>query len=66
MWKGRRADYLQLSRPQFALKSARTIRRGKMDNMVQFLLLRARQYGEEAIKTTGTRLRGMCGPAGRL
>jgi len=55
----RRTQYLQLSRPEFALKSAGIIVEGKMENMAQFLALRARQYGEEAIRTAAARLRGM-------
>ena len=46
----RRTQYLQLSRKAFALETARMVVRGKIRNMLRFTLLRARQYGDEALK----------------
>ena len=55
----RRAQYLLLSRPDFALETAKIIVAGKIDNMVHFLMLRARQYRDEALKLSAVRLRGL-------
>lgn len=55
----RKAQYLCLSNPAFALKTARQIVQGKVANMHQFLLLRARQKKNEAIGIAAARLKQM-------
>lgn len=55
----RKAQYLKLSEPDFALKTARLIVNGKTGNMMRFLLLRARQYGQEELKMSAVKLRGL-------
>jgi len=55
----RKAQYLKLSDEAFALKTARQIVLGKVMNMDRLLLLRARQYQEEALKTAAAKLRAM-------
>ena len=52
----RRTQYLQLSHKAFALETARMVVRGKIRNMLRFTLLRARQYGDEALKIAAVRL----------
>jgi CRISPR-associated protein Cas1 len=55
----RKAQYLQLSDAEFARKTAAIIVRGKLANMCRFLLLRARQYGDEELKITAARLKAL-------
>jgi CRISPR-associated protein Cas1 len=55
----RKAQYLQLSNPAFALAAARLIVAGKIENMARFLLLRARQYKEECLGILVVKLRGL-------
>jgi CRISP-associated protein Cas1 len=52
----RRAQYLQLSRKEFALETARTVVSGKIRNMLRLTLLRARQYGDETLKIAAASL----------
>lgn len=54
----RKAQYLQLSAPAFALSTAKLIVAGKIENMARFLLLRARQYKNEGLGVLVARLRG--------
>ncbi|MBN2124545.1 MAG: CRISPR-associated endonuclease Cas1 [Deltaproteobacteria bacterium] len=57
----RKAQYLRLSDPAFALSTARLIVSGKIENMARFLLLRARQYREDALRLSVVKLRGLKG-----
>lgn len=52
----RRSQYLQLSRKEFALETARTVVSGKIRNMLRLTLLRARQYGDETLKIAAASL----------
>lgn len=54
----RRAQYLQLSRPEAALEAARAIVRAKAGNMYQLLLRRARTLGDPQVKVAAARLKG--------
>lgn len=53
----RKAQYLKLSDPEFALGAAKILVEGKIENMARFLLLRARQYGMQEIRLNVVRLR---------
>ena len=53
----RQAQYLRLSDDAFAFEIARTIVRGKILNMLRLLLLRARQYGDQALKMAAVKLK---------
>ena len=55
----RKAQYLRLNEPVFALKTARLIVGGKAGNMIRFLLLRARQYDNEELKMAAVKLKGL-------
>ena len=57
----RKAQYLSLSDAQFALDAARLVVRGKIESMYRLLLLRARHYKCEPLRTTAARLRPMAG-----
>ena len=48
-----------LDRKDFKLRTAGLVVRGKIDNMYRFLLLRARQYREDAIKIAAVRLKAL-------
>lgn len=56
----RKAQYLRLSEKGFALKTARLFVHGKAVNMHHLLLLRARQYKNEALKVAAIRLKALC------
>ncbi len=78
----RKAQYIHLSNPEFALASAKRIVEGKVGNMWRFLMLRSRQYNNDALKIGAVKLksilslirkteninqlRGMEGIAGRI
>lgn len=53
----RKAQYLLLSNEDFALKTARLLVQGKIRNMTNFLLLRARQYKSEALRIGAVKLK---------
>lgn len=55
----RRAQYLQLSKPEVALELARSIVRGKLRNGARFLALRGAQYADEALRTAAARIRAL-------
>ena len=55
----RKAQYLSLSNPDFALKTAVIIVGGKIENMARLLLLRGRQYGDRNLRVATARLRAM-------
>ena len=55
----RKAQYVRLSDPSFGLATARLIVRGKIRNMARFLLLRARQYKNDALRISAVRLKSM-------
>jgi len=55
----RKAQYILLSEADFALKTARLIVQGKIRNMANFLLLRARQYKNEALRIGAVKLKSM-------
>jgi len=57
--KLRTAQYHKLSDEKIALKTAGSIVRGKIVNMYRLLLLRARQYQDEALRNAAVRLRAM-------
>jgi len=78
----RKAQYLKLSDPPFAAKTASAIVTGKVVNMHRFLLLRARRYGDDTLRSASAamkmivvrlekeadieRIRGLEGAATRL
>ncbi len=62
----RKAQYLSLSDPRFALKTAGLIVRGKVANMARLLLLRARQYENDALRAGAAGLKTMAGAARRV
>ncbi len=78
----RKAQYLKLSDPQFAAKTACRIVIGKITNMHRFLLLRARRYKDDTLRSASAamkmiisrlenetdmdRIRGLEGAATRL
>lgn len=55
----RRAQYLQLSRPEVAVRLARSLVRGKLRNSARFLALRGSQYGDESLRTASARIRAL-------
>ena len=55
----RKAQYVQLSQPEFALDTARIIVKGKIRNMARFILLRSRQYQNEALRIGAAQLKAM-------
>lgn len=55
----RKSQYLHLDRKDFALQTAGVIVRGKISNMYRLLLLRARQYQEEAVKIAAVKLKSL-------
>ena len=55
----RKAQYLRLSDSAFALDAAKIIVRGKTENMLHFLLLRARQYTNQALKMAAVKLKAL-------
>ena len=55
----RRAQYLRLSDSAFALETAKIIVRGKTENMLHFLLLRAGQYANQDLKIAAVRLKAL-------
>ncbi|MBF0531106.1 MAG: CRISPR-associated endonuclease Cas1 [Deltaproteobacteria bacterium] len=55
----RRAQYLGLSQPSFALKTAKIIVEGKVGNMYRFLLRRASQYQKSELKLATARLKAL-------
>lgn len=54
----RKAQYLRLSDPAFALATARLIVQGKIENMARFLMVRARQYKTDGLGLSVVKLRG--------
>ena len=54
----RKAQYLRLGDPAFALATAGGIVAGKIENMARFLLLRARQYKNDELGLLVVKLRG--------
>lgn len=55
----RTAQYLKLSDKTFAISTAIYIVKGKVANMYQLMLLRARQYQDEELRNTAARLKAM-------
>ncbi|RLB07408.1 MAG: CRISPR-associated endonuclease Cas1 [Deltaproteobacteria bacterium] len=55
----RRAQYLMLSNPNFSLKTAKIIVRGKIQNMARFLTMRSRQYQIDQLRIQALRLKSM-------
>jgi CRISPR-associated protein Cas1 len=55
----RQAQYLKLNDPVFTLKTASIIVFGKIKNMINLLLIRARQYEDEALREAAVRLKPM-------
>jgi len=55
----RKAQYLRLSDPGFALETAKRFVQGKIDNMCRLLILRARQYKKEALRIAAAKLKSM-------
>ena len=53
----RKAQYLKLSDPQFAAKTARRIVTGKVTNMHRFLLLRARRYKDDTLRSASAAMK---------
>jgi len=60
----RRAQYLHLSEPEFALATAKLIVKGKLENMTRLLLLRGRQIGDKTLKASAIKLRAMAAHTG--
>lgn len=59
----RRAQYLRLSDPGFALSSAAVMVKGKIANMQRFLLLRGRRDQNEVLRQAAVRLKAMAAAA---
>jgi CRISPR-associated protein Cas1 len=57
--KRRMAQYLKLSKPEFALKTARYIVRGKLRNQARFLALRGKYLKNEAVLGISAALRAL-------
>lgn len=55
----RRAQYIKLDHPEFALQTARTIVGGKLANMIRMLLKRGRQYKVDGLLKAATRLKSI-------
>lgn len=55
----RTAQYHKLCDAKIALKTAASIVRGKITNMYRFLLIRARHYKDDSLRTAAVRLRAM-------
>lgn len=55
----RQAQYARLSDPGFSLNTARCFVRGKLENQLQFLLRRARDYGVTELRETAVRIRAL-------
>lgn len=55
----RKAQYTLLGDPAFALKTAKIIVRGKLENMTRFLLLRSRQVGDISLKEAAVKIRAI-------
>lgn len=53
----RRAQYLQLSNSEFALRTAAAVVKGKVANSMHMLLVRGREYGANELKTAAVRIR---------
>ena len=53
----RKAQYLKLSDPRFAVKTACIIVIGKVTNMYRFLLLRARRYKDDALRSAAAAMK---------
>lgn len=62
----RKAQYILLSEPNFALKTARIIVYGKIRNMARFLLLRARQYKDDVLRIGAVKLKTMAETVGDM
>lgn len=57
----RRAQYMKLSDPSFAKEAAGRIVEGKLRNMGDLMLLRARRYGDPGLREACARVRGFLG-----
>lgn len=55
----RKAQYQNLSEPEFALETAKIIVAGKLENMTRFFLLRARQFADKGLKAVAVKIRAM-------
>ena len=55
----RKAQYLHLSKPHFALQTARIMVGGKISNMIRFLMLRSRQYDQAPLRLAASQLKGL-------
>jgi len=55
----RMAQYERLGSGDFALETAKIIVKGKLRNMTRFLLLRARQYDDQRLRTGAARIKSM-------
>lgn len=62
----RKAQYLRLSDTSFVLDTARIIVRGKLENMLHFLLLRARQYASQELKLAAVQIKGLLAGLGAV
>jgi CRISP-associated protein Cas1 len=60
----RKAQYLRLADNAFALETAKIIVRGKLDNTLHFLLLRARQYADKALSIAAAQAKGLLSSIG--
>jgi CRISP-associated protein Cas1 len=60
----RRAQYIHLSNVEFALKTAKIFVQGKLNNMLHFLLLRARQYTIEELRIASIKLKAVASSIG--
>jgi len=56
----RKAQYLRLDNELFCLDTMKIIVRGKLENMVLFLLKRAKDYNDESIRMAAAGLKSLC------
>ena len=56
----RKAQYLMLENNQFCLDTMKIIVRGKLENMARFLLIRAKDYKDESLRTGAAGLKALC------
>jgi CRISPR-associated protein Cas1 len=56
----RRSQYLMLDNERFCLDTMKIIVKGKLDNMVIFLLKRAKEYKNDSLRTAAAGLKSLC------
>lgn len=56
----RKAQYLMLDNEKFCLDTMKILVRGKLENMIAFLLKRAGNYGDESMRIAAASLNALC------